>query len=77
MVIFNCFWGGKDFINVIYFLDSFNTASGVDDGNANYKQCNSTTTKSNKSDGLMHATIGLAIVAILIVVIYIYTYLRK
>lgn len=66
-----------NFINVIYFLVSFKTASGEDDGYANYKQCNSSTTKSNKSDGLMHATIGLAIVAIFIVVIYLYTYLLK
>lgn len=61
----------------LFFLDRFENSSGMDDDNLSYKQCNSTPTKSNKSNGLMHASIGLAIVAILIVVLYLYTHLLK
>lgn len=77
--MFDCFWGEMH-LTLWYFylfLDNFKTAFSVNDDNANYKQCNSTATKSNKSNGLMHATIGLAIVAILIIFIYIYTHLLK
>lgn len=63
--------------NITNSKDNFKTAFSVNDDNANYKQCNSTATKSNKSNSLMHATIGLAIVAILIIFIYIYTHLLK
>lgn len=64
---------------VIYFfsLDNFKTTSVADNDNAIYKQCNSAQTKSNKSDSLMHAIIGLAIMALLIIFIYLYTYQLK
>lgn len=42
--------------------------------NANYKKDNTPPTKRNTSGGLMHAFIGLAILAFLIVFIYFYTY---
>lgn len=58
------------------FLDNLNTAPGLDDDYANLK-CSSMSTKRNKTDDLIHATIGLAIVAIFIIVIYLYTHLRE
>lgn len=39
--------------------------------------CDSTLTKRNKSNGFMNAVIGLAIVASLIIFIYLYTYLLE
>lgn len=52
----------------------FNTTSGRDGDIANYKRDKSPPTKHNTSGGLMHAFIGLAILAFLIVIIYFYTY---
>lgn len=52
----------------------FNTTLVRDGDNAYYKKDNDPQTKRNISDGLMHAVIGLAIVAFLIVILYLYTY---
>lgn len=62
-------------IYLYIFLNICNTSSGLDDDYTNFKKCNSTQTKRNESDDLIHAIIGLAIVAVLIIVIYLYTYL--
>lgn len=59
------------------FLDSFKTTAVADNDNANNKQCTSTQRKSNKSDSLMHVIIGLTIAALLIIFIYLYTYLLQ
>lgn len=56
---------------------SFNTTSGRNDDNANYKRKNTPPTKRHIADGIMHAVIGLAIVAFLIVIIYLYIYQQK
>lgn len=56
---------------------SFNTTSGINDDNANYKRNNTPPTKRHIADGIMHAVIGLAIVAFLIVIIYLYIYQQK
>lgn len=61
----------------IYFIDITNTLSGLVDDYAKSKKCNSTQTNINESSDLIHATIGLAIVAVLIIVIYLYTHLLE
>lgn len=65
------------YVIYFFFLDNSKTSSVADNDNAIYKQCNSAQTKSNKSDSLMHAIIGLAIMALLIIFIYLYTYQLK
>lgn len=61
----------------IYFIDITNTVSGLVDDYAKSKKCNSTQKNINESSDLIHATIGLAIVAVLIIVIYLYTHLLE
>lgn len=61
----------------IYNIASVNTATGVDNDYANFKDCNTTSTKRNKSDGLKHGTMGLAIATILIIFIYFFTHLLQ
>lgn len=56
---------------------SFNTTSGRNGDNANFKRNNTPSTKRHIADGIMHAVIGLAIVAFLIVIIYLYIYQKN
>lgn len=56
---------------------SFNTTSGRNGNNAIFKRTNTPPTKRHIADGIMHAVIGLAIVAFLTVIIYLYIYQQK
>lgn len=65
-----------DVKTAIFHKNAKNT-KGLDDDYTNFKKCNFTQTKRNESDDLIHAIIGLAIVAVLIIVIYLYTHLLE
>lgn len=56
---------------------SFNTTSGRNGDNTNFKRNNTPPTKRHIADGIMHAVIGLSIVTFLIVIIYLYIYQQK
>lgn len=53
------------------------STSGRNGDKANFKRNNTPPTKRHIADGIMHAVIGLAIIAFLIVIIYLYIYPKE